>query len=90
MKRRDFIKKSIPLATAASTMPYLLNGFSVQAHPHSSLLNAILNAGQTGRVLVIIQVDGGNDGLNTVIPYENSLYYQKRPTIGIKKSEAIR
>ncbi|MFA6961775.1 MAG: DUF1501 domain-containing protein [Opitutaceae bacterium] len=41
-------------------------------------------------ILVLVQLAGGNDGLNTVIPYEDADYYRLRPTIGIKKEDAIR
>jgi len=34
-------------------------------------------------VLVVLQLSGGNDGLNTVIPYSNPLYYDNRPKVGI-------
>jgi uncharacterized protein (DUF1501 family) len=40
-------------------------------------------------VLVFIQLNGGNDGLNTFIPYENPLYFENRPTIGIEKSKIV-
>jgi uncharacterized protein (DUF1501 family) len=40
-------------------------------------------------VLVIIQLAGGNDGLNTVIPAENDTYFAKRPDISIKKVDAL-
>lgn len=39
--------------------------------------------------LVIIQFSGGNDGLNTVIPYNNDIYYKLRKNIGIKKEQVI-
>jgi uncharacterized protein (DUF1501 family) len=41
-------------------------------------------------ILVLVQLAGGNDGLNTVIPYEDAGYYRLRPTLGIKKEDAIR
>lgn len=41
------------------------------------------------KVLVVIQLSGGNDGLNTVIPYRNDIYFKSRPTIGIKRENAL-
>lgn len=40
--------------------------------------------------LVVIQLSGGNDGLNTVIPYGNDLYYQKRKSIAIQPQDLIK
>ncbi|MFP6673843.1 MAG: Twin-arginine translocation pathway signal sequence domain protein, partial [Pirellulaceae bacterium] len=41
------------------------------------------------RILVVIQLSGGNDGLNTVIPYGNDVYRSKRPTLAIGKDEVL-
>jgi len=41
------------------------------------------------KVVVILQLSGGNDGLNTVIPFRNDLYYKARPKLGITKEKAI-
>lgn len=41
-------------------------------------------------VLVVCQLSGGNDGLNTVVPYANSAYYALRPEIGIKEDKALK
>ena len=43
-----------------------------------------------GRSLVVIQLTGGNDYLNTVIPYENELYYDNRPTVHQKQIDVIK
>ena len=47
--------------------------------------------GKTGdTVVVVCQLMGGNDGLNTVVPYANNLYYSLRPTIGIPDSKVLK
>src|SRR5690606_32681353 len=56
-------------------------GRGMQAHS--------LHTMETDRILVLIQMNGGNDGLNTVIPTRNDIYYQKRPTIAIPRAESL-
>ena len=41
------------------------------------------------RILVVLELSGGNDGLNTVVPYADDAYYRHRPTIGIKPQKLI-
>lgn len=64
MKRRSFIQTT---GTVIS-LPILLNGFRLSAMPWQSLFNNINE--ETDRVLVLIQLNGGNDGLNTVLPLD--------------------
>jgi uncharacterized protein (DUF1501 family) len=65
MNRRLFLRRALP----AGTLPFLLGGFSIQAFGRSPLLEAVnALATATDRVLVLIQLNGGNDGLNMVIP----------------------
>jgi uncharacterized protein (DUF1501 family) len=45
---------------------------------------------RSDRILVVVELAGGNDGLNTLIPRENDLYYKLRPTLAIAQSDAIR
>ena len=44
-------------------------------------------AGAEGKILVILELSGGNDGLNTLVPYGDDAYYKLRPNIGIPKNE---
>ncbi len=74
--RRDFIKIS-SLASASLMIPQFLKGSA-----------NFLAAGQ-GKILVVIQLSGGNDGLNTIIPYRNDEYYRLRPTLSYAKDEII-
>ena len=42
------------------------------------------------RILVVVELDGGNDGLNTVVPYGDDAYYRQRPSIGIPAKDVLR
>jgi len=84
MRRRDFIK-NLGIITGAGTTSFLLGGIPIKA-----FAKPFLNIKSTnGKILVLVQFKGGNDGLNTVIPFEDSLYYNKRPVIGIPKTNVI-
>ena len=79
MKRRDFIK-STGLASTALMVPSF-----IRASKNSNSAYT-----RNGKILIVIQLSGGNDGLNTIIPYEDDLYYNYRPTIGIEQKEVIK
>ena len=78
IKRRSFIKGTV-LATASLFMPLFLHAFDADGKVPPG-----------NKVLVVLQLSGGNDGLNTVIPYRNDIYYRSRPGIAIAKEKAIR
>ena len=79
--RRDFLSAS-GLFGAGSL---LLGNMPLGVFQPTPLL-AALNGGDNQRILVLIRLDGGNDGLNTVIERGNSHYYDLRPTIAIPDS----
>ncbi|MDB5226960.1 MAG: twin-arginine translocation pathway signal [Bacteroidota bacterium] len=77
LNRRKFIQAS-GLVSAAMMIPDFLKAQEKQAEPNAD------------KILVIIQLSGGNDGLNTVVPFENNLYYNARPQIAIRKNEVLK
>ena len=87
MKRRDFIKKSAA-ATSAIAATQLFGGIPVHAMTHP-LQHPQLFA-TNDNILVVVQLFGGNDGLNSFIPFENPVYYQNRPTLAIPKQQVLR
>lgn len=90
MKRRDFLRTSIP---ATVTLPSVIGGFSVKAlAADSPLLQAMmLPTTDTDHVLVLVQLNGGNDGINTVIPLEYySNYNSARTNIAIPENKVLR
>src|SRR6266446_1913601 len=47
-------------------------------------------ATDSGKILVVFEWFGGNDGLNTIVPYGDAMYYKHRPTIGIKEKNVLK
>ncbi|ASZ09884.1 DUF1501 domain-containing protein [Chitinophaga pendula] len=77
INRRRFLQVG-SLASAAALLPKFLKALEK---------GALVPPGN--KVLVIVQLSGGNDGLNTVIPYRNDIYYRMRPALGIKREQAL-
>jgi len=90
MKRRDFLKNTVP---AGILLPSLVSGFSFKVFGASSVFAAALQmqAEQNDHILVIIQLNGGNDGLNMVVPIENfANYANARPNIFIPENKVLK
>ncbi len=90
MQRRDFFRRM--LTAGAGLVPFTVWGFPVRAYGRTSdigILSAAADAPPTDRVLVMVQLQGGNDGLNTLIPYADDAYYKARPTLGIPRTDLL-
>src|SRR4029079_5042424 len=70
--RRQFIKQSAGAVTLSLVMPRML--FARAADPNR-------------KVLVVIELAGGNDGFNTVVPYTDARYFSLRPTLSLKDND---
>lgn len=77
LKRKEFLQVG-SLATASLMMPKFLKAFEKTA-----------TVPPGNKVMVVLQFSGGNDGLNTVIPIRNDIYYKSRPKLGIQKDIAL-
>lgn len=77
--RRDFLRESSLLGFGATVPTFL--GRTALAAPNAD------KAGAKDTVLVVVQLTGGNDGLNTVVPFTNADYYKQRPNIAIAKDQ---
>jgi uncharacterized protein (DUF1501 family) len=82
--RRLFIRHGVALASLAGTIPTFIQDTAL-----GMVAQAARNPGLAGvpedRVMVIVQLGGGNDGLNTVVPYGSRDYFDARPTIAIRE-----
>ncbi len=86
MNRRDFFKISGPMAAA----PFFLNSLPLRTFATPGMLAAMDCSEVSERVLVIIQLSGGNDGINTLIPVSNyDAYANQRPKLRIPQNRII-
>ena len=76
------------MGLAAAGGAIVLSGTPVRAFGQTPLLKHLRNL-ETDRVLVLVQLSGGNDGLNTIVPKTNDLYYNARPQIAIASNQTL-
>jgi uncharacterized protein (DUF1501 family) len=87
--RRAFIGRGLTLASAAAAVPAFLQQTAF-ALPHPLAGLSSMPGVPEDHVLVVVQLGGGNDGLNTVIPFADPLYYKARPGIGVAKDKVLK
>lgn len=84
--RRDFLRKGFMGLGVSASLPMMLNNAS------SALAAQALAAKEEhpNRIMVVLELAGGNDGLNTVVPHSNDAYYKARPKLAIKPEEVLK
>ncbi|MGI4739349.1 MAG: DUF1501 domain-containing protein [Janthinobacterium lividum] len=86
MQRRRFLQSSA-LASTLLLVPQFLHALD---QPANQLAARLRDApGGAARRLIVVQLGGGNDGLNTLVPYRNDLYYKARPTLALRESDGL-
>jgi uncharacterized protein (DUF1501 family) len=82
LTRRDFLARSLKTSTllaCAPAVPQFLAATARAAEPDKD-----------GAILVVLEMGGGNDGLNTVVPFNDDLYHKARPTLRLNKKDVIK
>ena len=88
--RREFLRTGLLGGSLCWTMPAFLSRTmqSLHAEADGALVQGV--TGRDGNILVVLQLAGGNDGLNTVIPLGNDEYRKSRPTIGVPEASILK
>ena len=98
LSRRDILKGSILLAASGVAAPNFIlhSAYASQDNQTNGTTSVAANAASSStfasndNILVVLQLIGGNDGLNTVVPYGSDTYYSVRPTLAINRNEVLK
>ncbi len=84
--RREFLKKGITFISLSLTANYMMMAVSPGGNTVFGQASA---SSANDNLLVVVQLVGGNDGLNTVIPYGDGHYYDARPTLDVAEKDIL-
>lgn len=91
MTRREFIRKGLTMVTVGMTAPSFLTRTALAMNNPWDIAQVTSKPGiPDDRILVVVQLGGGNDGLNTLIPIGNDAYYRARPNLAVPQKDIIR
>jgi uncharacterized protein (DUF1501 family) len=88
--RREFLRKTVLGSALTWTVPAFLADTFVALQSQAADSATQIITGKDSTILVVLQMAGGNDGINTVIPYANDFYRQARPKIGLPASKILK
>ena len=86
--RRAMIRDGLLAVSAGMLMPTIFSR-AVRAASNAAHDGAHWAQAAQGRTLIVVQMAGGNDGLNTLVPYSDSAYYSARPTLAIAPADVL-
>ncbi len=85
--RRDFMRAGMYGLGVSASLPLFLQQVSA-AHTEGVLGG--IEEKNPNRILVVLELSGGNDGLNTIVPWSDDAYYKARPTLAIKANDSLK
>ncbi|HNM78885.1 MAG TPA: hypothetical protein PKI89_10985, partial [Tepidiformaceae bacterium] len=85
ISRRDFVKGGVALVSIGTTAQSLLKGAVAFAAQNSAYVADPNNK----KTLIIVQLAGGNDGINTLVPASDPVYRSSRKTIGLPEDQVL-
>src|SRR5687767_9931379 len=88
--RRIFLQKGLTLLAVSPTIPTFLDQTVLALANPEDLARTQQPTGADGKILVIVQLSGGNDGLNTVVPYADDAYHKARPALGHRAQDVLK
>src|SRR6185437_8327933 len=86
--RRAMIRDGLLAVSAGMVMPAVFSR-AVLAARNAAQDGATWAQAAQSKTLIVVQMAGGNDGLNTIVPYTDSAYYQARPTLAIQQADVL-
>jgi uncharacterized protein (DUF1501 family) len=86
--RREFLVRGFYGLGVGSALPFVLN--RTAAALAAQALDGTSIEKHRERILVVVELSGGNDGLNTVVPFADPAYYRARPALGVSEKQVIR
>src|SRR5579862_7601258 len=88
--RRQFLRTTVLGSALSWTVPAFLADTFAALHSNAADSATQIVTGKDSTILVVLQMAGGNDGINTVVPYSNDYYRNARPKIGLPADKVLK
>ena len=87
--RREFLRTTVLGSALSWTVPAFLADTFAALHGEAADSATQIITGKDATILVVLQMAGGNDGLNTVVPFANDFYHRARPKLGLSAQQIL-
>src|SRR5580693_6517128 len=88
--RREFLRTTVLGSALSWTVPAFLADTFTALQSQAADSSTQTETGKDGTILVVLQMAGGNDGINTVVPYSSDYYHKARPRIGLPADKILK